>query len=358
MPDRARIAVIGAGSWSAFAHMPALRSHPDADLVAVADLRPEMRDQAVAVGGAERAYADYRELLGSESLDGAVIAVYHAAHYEIARACLERGLHLVLEKPMVLRADHARDLCELAAREGREIVMSYPWHYLPQSRRVRELLSSGRLGEIDYVVDTFASGCYPFYRGIVSDDPRHASAYGDGYPDAGHVYDDPALSGGGQGHLQMTHSAALMLYLTGLRADSVQAQMNTLDTRVDVVDACIVRLDNGALATVGSTGTCTVGAGRLDVQIYCREGWIELEYLSLTGTVHFGDGSVEDLAPGEDAEAYPAQMPCRNLVDIILGRSGNDSPGDYGWRAVELLDAAYRSAAREGRVVTVDSLYT
>ena len=363
MADRARIAVIGAGSWSAFAHIPTLKSHPDVDLVALADINPEALAKAAEHGGVERVYTNYNELLDAESLDGVVVAVWHAAHHDTARACLERGLHMLLEKPMVLQASHARELCELADSRGLEIVMSYPWQFLPQSRRVRELLSSGRLGEIDYIVDTFASGCYPLYCGS-TDKEEHDPEYADGSPGLDHVYDDPELSAGGQGHLQMTHSAALMLYLTGLRAASVQAQMNTLDTRVDVVDSCIVRLDNGALATVGSTGTCTVGEGRLDLQIYCRKGWIELEYIGLTGTVHFEDGSEEDLSPGKDAEvgygeftAYPAHLPCENLVDIILERGPNLSPGVYGWRSVELLDAAYQSAAQDGRVVTVDSLY-
>ena len=357
MAERARIAVIGAGSWSAFAHIPALASHPDADLVALADINPAALAKGAALGRVERVYASYAELLDRETLDGVVVAVWHAAHYEIARICLERGLHLLLEKPMVLQASQARELCELADAKGVEIVMSYPWHYLPQSQRVRGLLSHRELGVIDYVVDTFASGCYPFYRGTTGDDPEYTPEYGDGLPDSDHVYDDPALSGGGQGHLQMTHSAALMLYLTGLRAASVQAQMSHLDTRVDVIDSCIVRLDNGALATVGSTGTCTVGGGRLDLQIYCRKGWIELEYIGLTGAVHFENGTVEDLSLGTGAEAYPAGMPCRNLVDIVLGRGDNLSPGVYGWHSVELLDAAYRSAAREGRAITVDSLY-
>ena len=55
---------------------------------------------------------------------------------------------MVLEKPMVLQAAHARDLCELAARRKLEIIMSYPWNYLPQTVRAREVLRSGVLGRV------------------------------------------------------------------------------------------------------------------------------------------------------------------------------------------------------------------
>lgn len=62
----------------------------------------------------EKTYSDFRQMLAKESLDGAVVAVWHVSRYEVARACLERDLHILLEKPMVLEARHGRDLCELA----------------------------------------------------------------------------------------------------------------------------------------------------------------------------------------------------------------------------------------------------
>ena len=79
-------------------------------------------------------------------------------------------------------------------------------------------------------------------------------------PEPGDVYSDPERSGGGQGHLQATHSVGLMLHMTGLRPVSVLALMENLDTRVDVVDAMIAQMDNGALASVGSSGTLHAGA--------------------------------------------------------------------------------------------------
>jgi len=59
---------------------------------------------------------DFREMLAKEKLDGVTIAVWHAAHYEVAKTCLEHNLHMVLEKPMVLNAKHAKELVELGPR--------------------------------------------------------------------------------------------------------------------------------------------------------------------------------------------------------------------------------------------------
>ncbi len=97
MPDTARIAVIGTGWWSTTAHIPALQANPNADLVALADIRADAVEKAARHFGVERTYTDVHEMLARERLDGVVIAVWHAAHYEAARPCLEQGLHTVLE---------------------------------------------------------------------------------------------------------------------------------------------------------------------------------------------------------------------------------------------------------------------
>ena len=52
-------------------------------------------------------------MLDREAIDGVMVATHHAAHYPVAKACLERGRHVFIEKPMTLRAKHARALVEL-----------------------------------------------------------------------------------------------------------------------------------------------------------------------------------------------------------------------------------------------------
>ena len=366
---KARIGVIGTGWWSTAAHLPALVGNPDADLVGIADLRPEVLRKAADHYGIGTTYTDYRDLLDGHELDGAVVAVWHAAHYEVARAVLERGLHLLLEKPMVLRAAHARELIRLAEHRDRQIIMSYPWQFIHMSLRVHDVVAGGSLGRIHYVSNTFSSEPLYLYRGDDrADDPSMAAAYPVIGP--GDVYSDPERSGGGQGHLQITHSAALMFFLTGGRAAQVTAMMDHLDVAVDVADAIAVRMEDGCLATVGSTGGVTHAAGKLDLQLYGTEGWIDLDYIEGTGTIYHADGTVERLTcdsaayagqPGSDCPgagaSYPAHLPSVNLVDVILGRDRNRSPGTWGWRSVELLDAAYRSAGRGGQPVSIASLY-
>ena len=356
MPNTARIAVIGTGWWATTAHIPALQANQDANLVALSDMRPDVLLKAARHYGVDRTYTDYRAMLERERLDGVVIAVWHAAHYEVARACLEHGLHLLLEKPMVLTAAHARHLTEFSRVQGCQLIVGYPWNYNPHVLRAKEVLSSGKLGGIRYVNNMFASCVIDLYRG---DDNVHGDLYRYPVTGPGDVYSDPERSGGGQGHLQVTHSAALMLHLTGLKPASVLALMDSLDTRVDVVDAMIVQMDNGALANVGSTGTLHArGPGQeLVVQVYCDRGWVDVNIGRERCTIYYEDGSAEALPPLAEGQSYPAAAPADNLVDVIVRGAPNMSPPETGWRTVELLDAAYRSAADGGRRVAVSSLY-
>ena len=89
--------------------------------------------------------------------------------------------------------------------------------------------------------------------------------------------------------------------------------------------------------------------------------------MSGAGRIRHADGTDEELAPlaggnqsagaeGGD-EAYPLFATAGNLVDVITGKAANGSPGEVGWRVVEMLDAAYRSAAQGGQAVSVESLY-
>jgi predicted dehydrogenase len=349
---RARIAVIGTGWWSTFTHIPGLLDDPAADLVALCDADEERLRAAADRFGIARTYTDVGAMLRQERLDGAVIAVYHTAHYAVARACLDAGLHIMLEKPMVLQAAHARDLLERARAHGVEIIVGYPWHYTEIARRARAAVQSGALGPIQFVSSLFASMVIEFYRG-------NPEAYRPifQYPVTGpteRTYADARLAGGGQAHLQVTHSAGLLLWVTGLRAARVSAFMERFDVAVDLVDAISIRFAGGAVGVVGSTGNIGVGdRGQQDLRVYGERGYLILDVIGGTLTIHTHDGEREVVGPLPEENPAPRFATARNLVDVVLGRGQNQSPGEVGVRCVELLDAAYQSAALDGQPVDV-----
>jgi predicted dehydrogenase len=109
-----RTAVIGVGYLGRF-HAQKYASLPESRLVAVVDARPDARDKVAAEVGC-RAVADYRDILGE--VDALSIATTTSAHFPIARECLERGVHVLVEKPITETPDQARALIETARRRG------------------------------------------------------------------------------------------------------------------------------------------------------------------------------------------------------------------------------------------------
>jgi predicted dehydrogenase len=109
-----RIAVIGAGRLGGF-HAQKLAAFPDVELVAVADPLPQHRE-AVAARCNTRAVADYRLLL--DQIEAAIIATPTVLHHQVARDCLLRGIHCLVEKPLCGRLAEANELVALAERVG------------------------------------------------------------------------------------------------------------------------------------------------------------------------------------------------------------------------------------------------
>jgi len=110
-----RTAVIGVGYLGRF-HAQKYAALPESQLVAVVDSREDARDKVAAELGC-RAVADYRDILGE--VDAVSIATTTPAHFPIAQECLERGLHVLVEKPITETPEQARTLIETAGRRGR-----------------------------------------------------------------------------------------------------------------------------------------------------------------------------------------------------------------------------------------------
>ncbi len=350
---KARIGVIGCGWWATRAHLPALQANPDAVIAAIADPDDENRARAAErfAVPADRVYSDAAEMLDRAELDAAIVAVPHDVHAPLARAVLDRGLHLLLEKPMTIRPPDARALAALAKERGVELIIGYPWHYNRQVLAVRDAIADGRIGTIEYVSCQFASIVRELYRG--NPEPyRDVLGYSVNPPGL-KTYADPEIAGGGQGQTQVTHSAALLFLLTGLKPVSVAAMTEPFELAVDLADAVVTRFDNGAIGSLGSTGSVLPGHDEmLEYRIFGSAGHVVFDVNEGTAVIHGLRGEVHRLPGLPTEERYPDWAPADNLVDIVLGRGVNGSSAALGVLTVEFVDAMYK-AAREGRTVRV-----
>lgn len=349
----ARVAVVGCGWWSTFAHLPALSRNSDADVVALADPNRANRAAAAAAFGVPLQFDDVEELLDAVAVDAVVVAVPHAHHFRCARIALERGAHVLLEKPMVIDVAEARELVELAHRRQRELIVGYPWHYNLQALRLREAIAAGRIGKLEHVACTFASVARELYRGN-PESLRDVLGYTLNAPGAD-TYSDPALAGGGQSQTQLTHSVALLRWLTGLEAETVAGFMEGFELAVDLADAAAVRFHGGALGSVNSVGSVLPGHDELlEYRIFGENGHIQFDLLQGTASVH--TSRREDLPRLEPELVYPHWAPSVNLVELAHGHGTNGSPPEIGFAAVAFVDALRRSTDNGGAPIAVERI--
>jgi predicted dehydrogenase len=338
-----RIGVIGTGWWATQFHLPGLMAYDGVDVVALADPDTSKLAAAAEHFGVERSYEDPQELIGSGDLDGVMIVVPHAYHYDLARAALDARLHVFVEKPMVLTASHAWDLVRRAAEADLHLTVGYTYQHTRAAAKVREVITAGGIGELIHVAGLFASMVQSYYQGQ-PEDYRSVFDFPMTGPGAA-TYSDPKISGGGQAMTQITHAMGMVLWATDRRVDEVAAYMSNRGLDVDLVDAISYRMDNGAIGTMAATGSLAPGQPQQqEFRYYGTEGFVLQDLLGGTVEVHRNDGTSEVLDPLGEDEIYPAHLPGQRFADLIAGSGENLAPAEAAARVVEFLEAAYRSA--------------
>lgn len=338
-----------------FAHLPAIRDVADAQAVAVCEPHPAKLAAAADAFHIDARFADFEQMLTETELDGVVIASPHVFHYPQARTALLRGLHVLVEKPMTLKATEARDLVALAADRQRVLLVDYPWNYAAHCRWAKAQLESGAIGAVKCVASQFSSSAAVLMRPVPLSDEQRATHGSLALAPELSAYADPQLAGGGQGQTQTTHAAGLVLWLADLEVSRVSAFMAADGYPVDVINAASFACRDGTLGSLTSLGTVPPGFPlRHDVWVYGDKGYIYLD--AQRGAATLVQSSTEETYATGDSGTYPTDAAIRNFVEAIQGGAPVGSSGDIGRRSVELVAAAYESARRGGQPVSVDDL--
>jgi predicted dehydrogenase len=337
-----RIGVIGAGWWATSAHIPAVQSHPRAELVAVQSRERAKAEKIARDFGAKFACTTVEAILALADLDAVIIASTPNVHFAQAKVALESGRHVLLEKPMTFTAAEARELVELAAQKKLQLVVSCPWHYTRHGIEACRLIHSGALGEIKMISVLMTNPIDKLLRGI-NTSPTHGMEKVYIEPCLG-SYNDPAIAGGGQIYCQVSHVAAYLTFLTGLKPVEVFARFDRDGSPNDIYNALIVTLENGALVSIASTGATPLCERNYEVRVFGSKAILQLELWRGTMTlIDFVDQRTE-FPPLAESEIYPSGSPALNFIDAILGKAANSSPGELGLASMEIIEAACESA--------------
>lgn len=320
MSERIRTGFIGCGG-NASSHIGRVLQIAEAEVVALCD--PSSGSLALAKERNAAAqdlpeFSDYEQMLAECELDAVQISTPHTLHFEQIMASLDKGLHVLSEKPMVCTVAHAHEVIAKAKQADRILMISYQRHLQPAYRFVRDKVRTGEMGDIQFVS---ALQDQRWYEGTM-----------------GLWRQQLSLSGGGQLNDSGSHLLDIVLWMTGLGVDQVQAFMENFESEVDINSALTLKFTNGALGNLSIVGNSPVGGMWEDITIWGTKA-----------AVYIRNGEITYKAADADEAVHPeglpeASTPDRNFYDAILGRDQVQVPPECGLRVIELTEAAWESA--------------
>ncbi len=153
--NRIRTAVIGTG-FMGRVHLEALRRVESVDVVEIA---ATSRDKAIAAAAGFNvlnATGDWREVINDPSIDAVHVATPNASHYEITKAALTAGKHVLCEKPLAMSVAEAQELTDLVASKNLRGGLNHNLRYYPMVQQMRSMREAGAFGEILVVQGTYS----------------------------------------------------------------------------------------------------------------------------------------------------------------------------------------------------------
>ena len=346
-----RGALVGYGFIAERGHLPAYAASPPGRarlaIVAIADVCPERRARARAALPGVRIYDDHQALLDGEqgSLDFVDITTPPCDHARIAHAALDRGLHVLCEKPLCTSVTDARALSAHARRAERVLFPCHNYEHAPVIQAVNRVLDAGTIGPVSLVTlhtfrNTHARGV-PEWRADWRRERR--------------------FSGGGIAMDHGSHTFYLAFGWLGAYPRAITAKMSTLGP-YDTEDnfTCAVTFPNGMAS---AHLTWTAGLRKVIYTVHGSLGAIRVEddAVEITSMRRAADGGVtfqrvEDrVASGWMDASHVAWFGSlfERFADAIAAHRYVGREAEDALSCVELITTAYASAAEGSREIAL-----
>lgn len=150
---KVRVGIIGCG-WIAEAHMVSYLKQPDVELVAFADLVPGKAEEFMKKFGLKaKCYLSHAEMLDDESLhlDAVSICTYNRTHAQCAIYALNKGVNVLLEKPMSVTLDEAVEIVKAEKASGKVMSIGFQPRMDENMKMIKKIVESGALGKVYYI---------------------------------------------------------------------------------------------------------------------------------------------------------------------------------------------------------------
>jgi predicted dehydrogenase len=332
--DRIRVGMIGSGYWGP----NLIRNFVDiskSELVMVADLKQDRLEKIRRNYSTILTTQDYKDLF-NQKLDAAVIATPPSTHFPIAKACLEQGLNVLVEKPLTLSSAHAEELIELAGKKELVLMVGHTFEYNSAVLAMKDLIYRGDLGKVFYL-DAARLNLGLFSRDLnvmwdlaphdisillflLNKLPMEVSAHGSSCVFNG-IYD--------------------VAYINMVFPDNIMAHIH-----VSWLDPCKVR----RVTVVGSKKMAVYNDIESLEKIKIYDKGVEApDYSNNFGEFQFSYRYGDILIPNIHL-VEPLKAECQHFLDCIIDHKKPCSCGEVGLNVVKILEAAQKSLSNSGHI--------
>ncbi len=345
-----RIAFIGAGGI-ANTHMNHLDKMEDAEIVALADISPELmatRAEAHKIDP-DACFTDWKQMLKKVKPKAVSVCTPNKLHAAAAIDALKAGCDVLVEKPMAATAKDAQKMVDAATAAKKKLVIGFQYRFDSKTQFLKKAVDEGTFGPIMY--------------GRVQALRRR------GIPNWGVFYSKEAQGGGplidiGVHALEMAHytmgspkpvaaTGHTFTYLGNKDSTKIQSQWKGWNWKeLDIEDLAIgqVRFENGALLTIEASFAAHIKENKWTFDIMGEKAggsWNPAEIYTDQ------DGHMVNIEPHwlPKSDAFFDKM--RNFVDHCLYDKETLAPAQHGLMVQQMLDAIYQSAAKDGKEVVI-----
>jgi predicted dehydrogenase len=279
----------------------------------------------------------FEDLLGDPAIEAIAVATPTHSHYELALAALKAGKHVLVEKPLAPTADLVRRLIDEADRRGLTLMVDHTFLYTPSVRKISELVRRGEIGDIYYYDSTRVSlGLFQSDVSVIWDLAVHDLSIID------HIIDEQPVAVSATGARHVDGSPENMAHIT-LFFDS----------------ACVAHVNVNWLSPVKVRKTL-IGGSKKMIVYDDMEPTEKIKVYDKGVTIDGSPEKAQQLRIGYRAgdmwaPHIPAKEALQSEVEHFADCVRNGAPplcdGASGLRVVEVLEAATRSIANQGRPV-------
>ena len=358
VPTPLKVGVVGIG-WAGQQHLKAYSTIPGVQIAAVAGMEEELLHSLQAEYTIPHAYLRWEDMLECKELDAISVAVPTFLHAPIAIAALERGLHVLSEKPIARTADEGRTMVAAARKAGRVLDVAFNHRRRGDIQKLKSIIDAGELGR-------------PYYA-------KASWLRRTGIPRLGSWFTNPELSGGGPMADIGVHVLDYALHLLGEpkvvsvtatvhaelgpkgRGGSARFSPMSSEHAFEVEDfaSAFLRLEGGTTLLIeAGWASYREMDDVIDFMVYGTDGGAELKAKG-SPSAPVGELRIFTDKDGENADYSPEAQPGRGhqavveeFVEVVRGGSAvwGDHDGSLALGRAEIIDACYLSA-RESREV-------